>query len=70
MLRLVEEYKTNPAQALATFMSLLKLVFLDVGLAIETYLAQRERSIRVQQEAFLLRKRSWPRRSPITQHGG
>jgi rsbT co-antagonist protein RsbR len=50
--RLAEEYKTNPAQALPTFLSLLKLVFLDMGLAIETYLAQRERTIRVQQEAI------------------
>jgi rsbT co-antagonist protein RsbR len=32
--------------------SLLKLVFLDMGLAIETYLFQRERTIRVQQEAI------------------
>jgi rsbT co-antagonist protein RsbR len=52
MLRLVEEYKTNPEQAISTFLSLLKLVFLDMGLAIETYLAQRERTIRAQQEAI------------------
>jgi rsbT co-antagonist protein RsbR len=52
MLRLVEAYKQNPEQAIATFTSLLKLVFLDMGLATETYLFQRERTIREQQEAI------------------
>jgi rsbT co-antagonist protein RsbR len=52
MLRLLEVYQANPEQAISTFVSLLKLVFLDMGLAIETYLFQRERTIRVQQEAI------------------
>jgi rsbT co-antagonist protein RsbR len=52
MLRLVEAYKKKPEQAIATFTSLLKLVFLDMGLATETYLFQRERTIREQQEAI------------------
>ena len=52
MLRLLEVYKTHPEEVLPTFVSLLKLVFLDIGLAIETYLFQRERTIRDQQEAI------------------
>lgn len=43
--RVVEEYKNTPEQVTATFTSLLKLVFLDMSLAIETYLSQRERGI-------------------------
>lgn len=42
----------QPAEALHTFESLLKLVFLDMGLAMETYLMQRERTIGEQQEAI------------------
>jgi rsbT co-antagonist protein RsbR len=30
----------------------MKLVFLDIGLAIDTYIFQRERTIRIQQEAI------------------
>jgi rsbT co-antagonist protein RsbR len=52
MRRLMEAYTSNPAQAVSTFLSLLKLVFLDMGLATETYLFQRERMIREQQEAI------------------
>ncbi len=50
--RLQEADQTNPQALLPTFLSLLKVVFLDMGLAIETYLAQRERTIRIQQEAI------------------
>ena len=50
--RVVEEYKNTPEQVTTTFTSLLKLVFLDMSLAIETYLSQRERVIREQQEAI------------------
>ncbi len=39
-------------EILPTFLSFLKLVILDMGLAIETYLHQRERIIRTQQEAI------------------
>jgi rsbT co-antagonist protein RsbR len=52
MQRLLEAFKAQPEQAISTFMSLLKLVFLDMGLATETYLFQRERTIREQQEAI------------------
>jgi len=50
--RFIEAYKNSPEQSLSVFMSLLKLVFLDMGLATETYLFQRERTIREQQEAI------------------
>lgn len=39
--------KAKPA-----FFSLMKLVFLDIGLAIDTYIFQREKTIRQQQEAI------------------
>ncbi|MCS6926007.1 MAG: protoglobin domain-containing protein [Candidatus Binatia bacterium] len=50
--RVQEAYQHRPAEVLPLFVSLLKVVFLDMGLAIETYLAQRERTIRLQQEAI------------------
>jgi rsbT co-antagonist protein RsbR len=52
MRRFVEAYKNSPEQSISILMSLLKLVFLDMGLATETYLFQRERTIREQQEAI------------------
>ena len=51
--KLFEAFKEDPKRALATFQSLMKLVFLDIGLAIETYIFRRERTIRQQQEAIL-----------------
>lgn len=42
----------DPQSALAALHSLQKLVFLDIGLAIDTYVSQRERTIREQQEAI------------------
>jgi rsbT co-antagonist protein RsbR len=50
--RLVDAFKKNPADAWATFLSLMKLTFLDIGLAIDTYIYSRERTIREQQEAI------------------
>jgi rsbT co-antagonist protein RsbR len=50
--RLVEAYPDEPARALQALLSLMKLVFLDIGLAIDTYIFQRERTIRDQQEAI------------------
>jgi len=50
--RLFEEYRDDPKAALDIFLSLIKLEFLDIGLAIDTYIAQRERVIRIQQEAI------------------
>jgi rsbT co-antagonist protein RsbR len=47
--RIFDENK-DPAKALDLFQSLVKLVFLDMGLAIDTYIAQRERIIRAQQD--------------------
>ncbi len=52
LLRFIEAYKNNPEQSISMLMSLLKLVFLDMGLATETYLFQRERTIREQQAAI------------------
>jgi rsbT co-antagonist protein RsbR len=52
MQRLLEADEAKPEQSISTFMSLLKLVFLDMGLATETSLFQRERTIREQQEAI------------------
>ena len=39
-------------QARETFLSLMKLTFLDIGLAIDTYIQQREQTIHAQQEAI------------------
>jgi rsbT co-antagonist protein RsbR len=50
--RLVEAFAKKPGEAWATFLSLLKLTFLDMGLAIDTYIASSERTIRAQQEAI------------------
>jgi len=50
--RLVEAYEKNPDQAWSVFLSLMKLTFLDIGLAIDTYIYSRERTIREQQEAI------------------
>ena len=50
--RLVEAYRDAPKQAWSGFLSLMKLTFLDIGLAIDTYINSRERTIREQQEAI------------------
>jgi rsbT co-antagonist protein RsbR len=50
--RLGEAYHDTPQRAWSAFMSLMKLTFLDMGLAIDTYLNSRERTIREQQEAI------------------
>jgi rsbT co-antagonist protein RsbR len=50
--RLFEEHSDDPQAALDVLLSLVKLEFLDIGLAIDTYIAQRERIIRLQQEAI------------------
>ena len=50
--RIFRAYAGDPAAALEAFFSLNKLVFLDIGLAIDTYVYQRERTIRQQQEAI------------------
>lgn len=50
--RILKAYPEEPAKAFDAFSSLMKLVFLDIGLAIDTYIAQRERIIRQQQESI------------------
>jgi rsbT co-antagonist protein RsbR len=50
--RIVEAYRERPAEAWAVFTSLMKLTFLDIGLALDTYIVSRERTIREQQETL------------------
>jgi len=50
--RLAEAYQEAPEQARSGFLSLMKLTFLDIGLAIDTYINSRERTIREQKEAI------------------
>lgn len=50
--RFLDAQKDNPAEALMDFLSVLKLVFFDMGLAIDTYIHNREGTIRAQQEAI------------------
>jgi len=50
--RLFDAFRSEPDHAFKVFGSLMKLTFLDIGLAIETYIDSRERTIRDQQEAI------------------
>jgi rsbT co-antagonist protein RsbR len=50
--RLSEAYRSEPQRAWSAFLSLMKLTFLDIGLAIDTYINSRERTIREQREAI------------------
>ena len=50
--RLSEAYQDQPERGRVTFLSLMKLTFLDIGLAIDTYINSRERTIREQQDAI------------------
>lgn len=50
--RLRETYKDDPDEANDIFVSLMKLTFLDIGLAIDTYIDSRERTIGEQQDAI------------------
>jgi rsbT co-antagonist protein RsbR len=50
--RLFEEYKKQPEKFLEIFLSLMKLVILDIGLATDTYIFKREITIKIQQEAI------------------
>lgn len=50
--RLFATYRDDPDHALHSFLSLMKLTFLDIGLAIDTYIDSREETIRVQQDAI------------------
>lgn len=51
-LRLYDTYPDDPRAALDAFLSLVKLTFFDIGLAIDTYFDSRERTINEQQEAI------------------
>jgi rsbT co-antagonist protein RsbR len=48
--RILDEHPNDRARALEFVTSLIKVIFFDVGLAIDTYIAQREKIIRAQQE--------------------
>lgn len=50
--RLSDAYSAQPQEAWSAFLSLMKLTFLDIGLAIDTYINSRERTIREQREAI------------------
>ena len=50
--RLLEAFAQEPAKAFTGFLSLLKIVFLDIGLAVDTYIHAREATMRKQQEAI------------------
>jgi rsbT co-antagonist protein RsbR len=50
--RLGDAYQKDPQRAWSSFLSLMKLTFLDIGLAIDTYINSRERTIREQREAI------------------
>jgi rsbT co-antagonist protein RsbR len=49
---LLDEYSDRPEQAFEAFHSLMKLLFFDIGLAVDTYIYQRERTIANQQDAI------------------
>jgi rsbT co-antagonist protein RsbR len=50
--RLVEAFPKEPGKAIKVFLSLMKLVFLDISLAVDTYIYARESTMRKQQEAI------------------
>jgi rsbT co-antagonist protein RsbR len=49
---LLREHPEDPDQAFETFHSLTKLLFFDIGLGVDIYTHQRERTIALQQEAI------------------
>lgn len=50
--KIFEAFKNDPQKTKELFLSLIKLVFMDIGLAIDTYIFEREITIREQQEAI------------------
>ncbi len=50
--RLLEAFPSEPARAFSAFLSLTKLVFMDIGLAVDTYVYAREATMRKQQDAI------------------
>jgi rsbT co-antagonist protein RsbR len=55
---IAKRFRSEPEAALARFMSLRKLGFLDIGIIVDVLIAERERTIELQQEA--LRELSTP----------
>src|SRR5947209_19447616 len=49
--RLLEFMVKDPQKAFSTFLSMMKLVFLDIGLAVHAYIYARELTMRQRQEA-------------------
>jgi rsbT co-antagonist protein RsbR len=49
---LLNEYADSPERACEAVHSLTKLLFFDIGLAVDTYISQRERTIALQSEAI------------------
>jgi rsbT co-antagonist protein RsbR len=50
--RLLDSFIAQPQKAFSRFLSLMKLVFMDIGLAVDTYIYARETTMRKQQEAI------------------
>ncbi len=50
--RLLEAFHDDPRKAFSAFLTLVKIVFLDIGFAVDTYVHARERTMRNQQEAI------------------
>jgi rsbT co-antagonist protein RsbR len=50
--RLLEAFRGDPQKAFRALTSLMKIIFLDIGLAVDTYIEARERTMRKQQEAI------------------
>ena len=50
--RLLEAFPADPMRAFTSFLSLTKLVFFDMGLAVDTYIFAKESKLRNQQEAI------------------
>jgi rsbT co-antagonist protein RsbR len=50
--RLLEALENDPQRFLSAFWSLMKVVFMDVGIAVDTYIHARESRMRKQQEAI------------------
>ena len=50
--RILDQHSGEPAEAFEAFHSLTKLLFFDIGLGVDTYIYQRERTIALQQEAI------------------
>jgi rsbT co-antagonist protein RsbR len=50
--RLLDAFASEPRKAFSAFLSLMKLVFMDIGIAVDTYIYAREATMRKQQDAI------------------